>query len=86
MGFITRFVVATLAIALLGVVLIAQAAAQEPSGTITGPVDSASAGTLLVFGQDTCSAESPAILLRSEEGATIIEGELFVEGPSEGKE
>lgn len=44
------------------------------------------AGTLLVFGQDTCSAESPAIFLRSEEGATIIEGELFVEGPSEGEE
>ena len=43
MGFITRFVVATLAIALLGVVLIAQAAAQEPSGTITGPVSPAAA-------------------------------------------
>lgn len=38
MGFITRFVIATLVIALLGVVLIAQAAAQEPSGTITGHI------------------------------------------------
>ena len=38
MRLITCFVVATLVIAALGVVLIGQAAAQEPSGTITGHI------------------------------------------------
>ena len=52
MRLISRFFVIALVIALLGIVLIGQAAAQEPSGTITGPVDPASAG-MATLGDDS---------------------------------